>query len=134
MDTRTAHLDELPPRGGPVAGEAEWRAIRHHFGISAFGVNAWIGRQAGDEVIEDHDERSGGAAGHEELYVVLEGEATFTVDGRDIDGRPGTLIHVPDPGVRRKAVARTAGATVLAIGGAPGSFDVSPWERKYDES
>jgi len=40
-------------------------------------------------VIEDHDERSAGAAGHEELYLVVQGAATFTVDGEEVAGQWG---------------------------------------------
>jgi tetratricopeptide (TPR) repeat protein len=30
--------------------------VRHHFGISSFGVNAWTARNAGDRIINEHDE------------------------------------------------------------------------------
>ena len=33
-----------------------WRPVRHHFGITSFGVNAWTGRAAGDRIINEHDE------------------------------------------------------------------------------
>ena len=58
--------------------------MRHHLGITAFGTNAYVGRSAGDLVIEDHDEDE-----HEELYVVLSGAATFTVDGETFDAPAG---------------------------------------------
>ena len=104
----------------------EWIAIRRHFGISAFGVNAWIGDEAGAEIINEHDETS---LGHEELYVTVAGHATFTVAGETIEAPVGTLVFVRDPAVRRGAVAREPGTIVLSVGGKPGeAFRVSPWE------
>jgi hypothetical protein len=47
---------------------------------------------------------------------VLDGNATFEVDGETIDAPAGTLLSVP-PEVRRKA---TGEGTVLALGGTPG--------------
>jgi hypothetical protein len=121
-------------RLAPVEDGVEWKAVRHHFGIRAFGVNAWIGHEAGAELIEDHDELPSDedTAGHEELYVVLAGRARFTVGAEEVDAATGTFVHVGDPATRRRAVALEAGTTVLAIGASPGrAFDVSPWERRY---
>src|SRR5437762_3021369 len=33
-------------------GREPWQPIRHHLGISAFGVNAWTGHAAGDRARE----------------------------------------------------------------------------------
>ena len=43
-----------------------WRPVRHHFGITSFGINAWTGREAGDRIINEHDEEGE----DEELYFV----------------------------------------------------------------
>ena len=112
-----ASIDDVE-QGATGAGR-EVRRVRHHFGIEAFGVNAMRATEAGAEVINEHSEVGVGTAGQEELYVVLEGHARFTVDGDEVDAPTGTLVFVP-PGVRRAAVAEEAGTTVLAIGGAPG--------------
>ena len=40
-----AHLDEIDEISD---GRCPSRPIRHHFGITSFGVNAWTGREAGD--------------------------------------------------------------------------------------
>src|SRR5581483_10423064 len=61
----------------PVAHGLEWRPIARRFGIRAFGMNAYTSAQPGDWVVEEHTEQSG----HEEVYVVLAGRATFTVGG-----------------------------------------------------
>ena len=109
---------------------AEWHPIRTELGISAFGVNAWRASEAGQELIGEHDEIDGGAGGHEELYVVLAGRATFTVDGETVDAPTGKLVFVGDPKVKRSAVAVEAGTTALVVGGKQGeAFSVSPWER-----
>lgn len=132
---KTAHLSEIEPILEPEAGLEEWLPVRHRLGVSAFGVNAWVAREAGDRVIEEHDEvNSSGAADHEELYLVLEGHAAFTVDGEEIDAPRGTLVFVRDPALVRTAVGREPGTTVLAVGAAPGEvFEVSPWERRHTE-
>jgi tetratricopeptide (TPR) repeat protein len=109
---------------------ARWHMIRSTLGIEAFGVNAWRGTDAGQSLIGEHDELSGGAAAHEELYVVLEGSATFDLDGEKHGAPAGTLVFVKDPAVRRSAVADEAGTVVLVVGAKPGeAFSVSPWER-----
>jgi glyoxylate utilization-related uncharacterized protein len=129
----SARLQDIPrPQNLPESEEgAVWKPVRHHFGVQAFGVNAWTARSSGDEVIEDHDE-TGNAPGHEELYFVSSGHATFTVDGDQVDAPAGTFVYLPTPGVRRKAIAKEPGTTVLAVGGWPDRrFEVSAWERRW---
>ena len=107
--------------------EAEWKPVRHHLGITAFGVNAYVARAAGELVIEEHSE---GNAGHEELYVVSSGRATFTVAGEEIDAPAGTLVAVTDPSVVRGAVAREPGTSVLVVGAPRGEpYVLRNWER-----
>jgi tetratricopeptide (TPR) repeat protein len=107
-----------------------WSPIRKQLGIQAFGVNAWTAREAGGVVIPEHDEVP---SGHEELYLVTDGHATFTVGGQDIDAPRGTLVFVPDPATKRGAVARDAGTTVLALGARPGAaYRPRAWETNVD--
>jgi mannose-6-phosphate isomerase-like protein (cupin superfamily) len=104
----------------------EWIPIRRRFGIAAFGVNAWSVADPKDDLIPDHEEST---IGHEELYVVVGGRATFTIGGEEVDAPAGTAIFVRDPSVRRGARAREGGALVLTVGAKPGeAFQVSPWE------
>jgi hypothetical protein len=132
----TAHIDQIEPVVEPDPGEAEWRPLRHRLGIGAFGVNAWVAREDGGEVIEQHDERDDGdTKGHEELYYVARGEAVFTIDGREVAAPEGTLVFVGDPTLVRSAIGRSAGTMVLTVGAERGvAFDVSPWERKHVEA
>ena len=124
------HLSEL--EAVPVTDTLVWRPVRRTLGIEAFGVNAYTAAQAGDELVEDHDEGGHAAGRHEELYVVVEGRATFTVGGEEIDAPAGTLVFVGDPSVRRAARAEEPGSTVLAIGGKAGEpYEVSAWEHFF---
>jgi tetratricopeptide (TPR) repeat protein len=114
----------------PTVQGLRWSTVRAHFGIEAFGVNAWTADEAGKDVISEHDEVGGNGPQHQELYVVLRGRATFTVDGEEFDAAPGTLVFVRDPAAKRKAVSAEPETTVLAIGAKPGEvFTPSKWER-----
>jgi tetratricopeptide (TPR) repeat protein len=117
-----AHLDEIDEL---TDGREPWRPVRHHFGISAFGVNAWTGRAAGDRIINEHDEADDGS---EELYLVHRGRAAFELDGERVDAPAGTLVFAR-PGVKRTAFAEEPGTTLLAIGGTPGkAYEITGWE------
>jgi len=121
------HIDEL--ESFPIEGQEglTWRPVRRHFDIRAFGVNAYTAEEAGQRVVEEHREEGG----HEELYVVITGRATFTVDGEEHDAPPGTLVHCP-PGTLRGAFAAEPKTTVLGIGAKPGEvFQPSGWEWTF---
>ena len=120
-----ARLEELPT--APDDDGFTWHRVRMHFGISSFGVNAYSADEG--TVIEEHDEIGPNAGRHEELYLVLSGQATFTLDGATVDAPTGTFVHVADPSTKRHAVADEPGTVVLVIGGQQGvPFSPSPWE------
>jgi hypothetical protein len=127
---KVVRIDEIAPV--PVVdGELQWRPLRRTLGIEAFGINAYTAK-AGELVVEEHDETGAGAGHHEELYVVVTGRATFTVDGEEIDAPVGTCVFLDKPEERRGARALEDGTTVLAIGGVRGeAFKVSPWEFAF---
>jgi hypothetical protein len=85
--------------------------VREHLGIRAFGINAYKPGEDGT-LIGEHDEAE---SGQEELYIVLDGTATFEVDGDTVVAPAGTFVLVR-PESRRKA---TGDGTILAIGSAP---------------
>ena len=125
---KTAKLSEMEI---PTSQALRWATVRAHLGIEAFGVNAWSADEAGKEVISEHDEvGDGDGEQHQELYVVLNGRATFTVDGEELEAEPGTFVFVRDPAAKRKAVATEPETTVLAVGAKAGeAFKPSQWER-----
>jgi quercetin dioxygenase-like cupin family protein len=121
-------LDEIEPVPGP--GTLRWLPVRHTLGIRAFGCNAYVATEAGDDVVEPHTESP---EDQEELYFVARGAATFTIDGVTHEAPSGTYVFIPDPASRRHAVAREAGTTVLSFGGPP-TFSPSAWEWSFRAS
>jgi quercetin dioxygenase-like cupin family protein len=124
-------LDEV--EGYAEEGRPRWHMIRSMLGIESFGINAWRATQAAQQIIGEHDELGPGAGRHEELYIVLSGRATFTLDGETVSAPAGSLVYVGDPAVKRSAVADEATTEILVVGGRPGApFSVSPWERSAE--
>ncbi len=111
LGTWWARLPSVLSLGRPGADRrgrrADYRPIRRAMGVTAFGVNAYTGRDAGDEVIEPHDEQGHGSGRHEELYVVLTGRAEFDARRRDDRraGRARSSSPAPSSSAPRKAVA-----------------------------
>lgn len=95
--------------------------IRRHFGIQAFGTSAYRSIEGG-RLVGEHDEAGFriGQTGQEELYVVVAGRATFTVNGEQLDAPAGSVVFVGDPAAKRSALADEPGTIVLAIGGKAG--------------
>jgi tetratricopeptide (TPR) repeat protein len=118
-------LDEIDPI--PVVnGTLLWRPIRRTLDIGAFGINAYVAPEAGVDVVEEHTES---ALGHEEVYIVLSGRATFTLGEDELEAPTGTVVFIRDPAVKRHARAEEPGTQVLAVGGRRGEgFEPSPWE------
>ena len=114
---RVARLDEMERRGRDLP-------VREHLGIQAFGVNAFTAGEDG-LLINEHDEAG---SGQEELYLVLDGNATFEIDGETIGAPAGTFVFVP-PQARRKA---TGEGTILAFGGTPGEpYQAIDWGEAW---
>jgi tetratricopeptide (TPR) repeat protein len=127
-----ARLEEI---GEISDGREPWRPVRQHFGITSFGVNTWTGREAGDRIINEHDEEGES----EELYFVQGGRARFELDGEGVDAPAGTFVFAR-PGVKRTAFAEEPGTTILAVGATPGEvYQPDGWElwapfgRLYNE-
>jgi tetratricopeptide (TPR) repeat protein len=117
--TLLEEIDELDD------GRCPWRPVRHHLGISAFGINAWTARDVGDRIINEHDESDDGS---EELYLVTGGRAVFELDGERLDAPAGMLVFVRS-GVKRTAFAEEPGTTIVAVGGVPGkAYEPVGWE------
>ena len=113
---RVVRLEDLERRGRFIP-------VREHLGIHSFGINAV---EQGDDgtLINEHDE----SGGQEEVYVVLDGTATFEIDGETFEAPAGTFVSV-EPEARRKA---TGDATVLALGGTPGeAYQALDWGEAW---
>ena len=95
---QVARLDDIERRGRDIPA-------REHLGIRAFGINAYTAGEDGT-LISEHDEAG---SGQEELYIVLDGNATFEVDGDTVDAPAGTFVFLR-PESRRKA---TGNGTVV---------------------
>jgi hypothetical protein len=114
---QVARLDDIEPRGRDIP-------VREHLGIQAFGINAYTPGEDGT-LIGEHDESG---SGQEELYIVLDGKATFEVDGEAVEAPAGTFVFVR-PGSQRKA---TGEGTVLAVGATPGeAYQAINWGEAW---
>lgn len=119
---RVAHLDEIDEVDD---SRCPWRPVRHHLGITAFGINAWIARDAGDRIIDEHDESY---ESNERLYLVLRGRAVFELDGERLDAPTGTFVFVR-PGTERTVVAEEPATTIVVVGATPGrAYEPDGWE------
>ncbi len=121
---KAAHIDEIAAEKWPY-----WAPIRHHFGLKAFGINAWRGG-AGDEVIKKHNHEG---SDEEELFLVLSGRATFTIGSEELDAPAGTCVCITDANVERVAVAQEPDTVVLSIGSERGKAYEGGWDSSYLE-
>jgi len=131
--TETAYrVLSLPQEAREGDDDRVFIRLRRTLDIGAFGASASSQAKAGEDVIGEHDELGPGADGQEELYVVVQGDATFTVDGDEVDAPHGTVVFVP-PGTTRKAVAKTDETIVLAVGGRRGeAYRLPPGAELFD--
>jgi uncharacterized cupin superfamily protein len=121
-----ANLEEIAAKQWP-----HWIPVRHHFGIDAFGVNAYRAKN-GATAVPEHDES---ASGHVELYYVASGAATFTIDGEEVSAPAGTFLYLDDPKTKRAATATADDTVVLAVGSLSGRpYEVLGWDTQYLEA
>jgi hypothetical protein len=114
---QVARLDDIERRGRMIPA-------REHLGLHAFGLNAFTPNDEG-LLINEHDETG---SGQEELYVVLDGHATFEIDGQTLEAPAGTFLSIA-PEARRKA---TGTGTVLVVGGTPGAaYEAFDWGEAW---
>ena len=121
-------IDSIEVRPGDESqGDSDFRALRVELGIEAFGITSWLAGP-GKRLIQEHSEDGG----DEELYLVLSGQAVFTVDGETVTLGPGGCVAIK-PGVTRSAVAGGEATEVLVVG-APvgGAYVPSGWEHMRD--
>ena len=107
----------------------DWYPLQHHFGLRAFGINAF-GGDSGITLVAEHDERE---SGQEELYVVVRGAAHFTLDGETHEAQALSIVAVPEPAVTRSAVATEEGTVLLALGAPADSGFGTTWNPAHFE-
>lgn len=121
-------------------GERQRIRLRRDLDIGAFGIGAHRTPEAGAAVIPEHDKTGPGSVREEEVYIVLNGHAVFTVAGEEIDAPQGTAVFVRDPEAKRSAVSKEPGTTVLGVAGlrgeawrpTPGEL-MQPFFEPYEE-
>ena len=123
-------LDEVPRIPEDEPGDPIWQPLQHYFGFTAFGINVYTAPDAGGALIGEHDESG---SQQEELYLVTEGAARFTIDGEEHVVSSVGIVAVPDPAVKRKAVAEEPGTTVIAVGGRREERFDSSWQARHFE-
>jgi mannose-6-phosphate isomerase-like protein (cupin superfamily) len=120
---RTLRIQEIESIA--TAG-VHWHPLRRALGITAFRTNAYSA-DAGELLIEPHTEDD-----EEEMYVLITGRATFTVEGEEVDATPGTVVFLPEPSAHRTATATEDGTLALAVGDKVGSAGPpSAWEHRF---
>ena len=97
-------------------GRVPCRPVRHHFGIASFGVNVFTGREAGDRIINEHDED--GRRTRSCTSCTRAAPASSSTARRSTR-RPGRSCS-PSPSVKRTAFAEEPSTTSSRVGGAPG--------------
>ncbi|HVO86364.1 MAG TPA: hypothetical protein VMT23_01350 [Candidatus Binatia bacterium] len=106
---KLADVHDIPPMADSFS--KGWHSVRWFFDIKGFGVNA-VTRNKGDWLTKDHDEVK---TGQQELFVILEGAARFTLDGKKVVVPAGGMLAV-EPQVVRRADSLKTPTTMLIIG------------------
>jgi hypothetical protein len=128
----TQRVLSIPQEAREGDGDRVFVGVRRALDIASFGANAIYQPKAGEELVNEHDERGPGANGQEELYVLVQGSATFTVDGQEIDTPHGTALLVA-PDSKRSAVTTSDETIVLVVGGVPGeAYRLPPGAELHD--
>jgi mannose-6-phosphate isomerase-like protein (cupin superfamily) len=87
------------------------RPVRKALEIESFGVNEFE-LAAGSTTYPEHDELK---TGQDELFVILEGDGTMTIDGESFELLPGRYVYVT-PESRRHIAPGSSGLRYIAIG------------------
>jgi tetratricopeptide (TPR) repeat protein len=130
VDTFTALSLQDSFQASAVDAESErtYARLRRELGIGAFGVYA-VRADAGKRLVSERTAAGPGADRHEELFVVVDGHATFTVDGQELSAPAGTAVFVRDVEAKRAAAATEDGTTILVVGGRRGeAWRLTPGE------
>jgi quercetin dioxygenase-like cupin family protein len=115
------HRDDFERMEG--SGESTWLLARKTLGTACFGYNLVEIGPGGQ--IPEHDESGSGQV---ELYVVLEGDAVFRLDGDDHPAPAGTFASIEPPATRTILNRSEAPVTAMVIGVKPdGGYEPMSW-------
>jgi quercetin dioxygenase-like cupin family protein len=112
------HLEDFDQMEG--SGECTWRLARKSLDVSSFGMNLVDIGPGGQ--IPEHDETE---RDHEEVFFILDGDATALIDGTEHPAPKGTFVRVA-PEVRRTIRNQSDGPMRLMIVSAPRSSGYEP--------
>jgi mannose-6-phosphate isomerase-like protein (cupin superfamily) len=110
-DAKVTHVDEIEGAYGGV-----FKPIGAHLGVTAFGINLQQHPQHHD-LYPEHDHAGDR---QEEVYFVISGEATLTIDGEPHKLRAGSVAYVP-PGTKRQFTTPDSPVEFISIGGTAGA-------------
>jgi len=105
MSWTVRRLQDVPSVPRTDDGDPDWRPLQHFFGLTAFGANVFIAARGDETLVAEHDE------------------------GASVADR-GVAVAVREPAVKRRAVARKAGASLLVVGSCPGCFETT-WRASH---
>lgn len=111
-------IDEFEQMEG--SGGATWRLARRTLGAEAFGFNV-VDIAPGGE-LPAHDESE---SGQEEVFVVLEGEATIVAGDDEHPGPAGTFVRYGSD-VKRTVRNRSDAPIRVLLIGVPGDSGYEP--------
>ncbi len=120
-------IASIPTVSDDEPDDPVWSPLQHVLGIDTFGVNLIVATHADQTLVEDHDERT---SGQQELYIAMEGQVVFHLDGEEAQLGRGTALAVTDPAVRRSAKALTKGSALLIVGAADRPF-AATWHADH---
>jgi quercetin dioxygenase-like cupin family protein len=100
--------------------------VRAGLGVTSFGMQV-LRFPANVDRYPEHDHTSDG---QEEVYSVLEGEATLSVGDESWPLTPGVFARV-GPSVKRRLATGETPATILVLGGVPGqAFEITQFTEE----
>jgi len=103
------HVDEIDAAHGGI-----FKPVGSTVGATAFGINVEHFQQ-GHEGYPEHDHAGDG---QEEVYYIISGQATLTIDGQDHRMQAGSIAFVPS-GHARRFTTPDGPVQILAVGGTP---------------
>lgn len=105
MSYTREQYDDVEPRAPGM------HFLRDALDCENLGVTVLEADEGWEGMEHDHDEQD-----HEEVYVLLEGEGTFTVDGETFTIEAGDAVRVDPDSSRQMSFSRES---LMVIAGAP---------------